>query len=417
MSLTTLVFVVILAFFTWRGYQKGFVGAITKVLSFIVAYPAAIFFTKPFAHILRAYTGLDGLILFLVSGCTIFLVASLLVTLLLNYLASLTPANNYTETGSKIGGVAFGIIFGSVVGLIAVYVLGIVLKPNAPPQQVAIKSAQQKSDARQQEEADSIKKYVVAEGKPTNNSFIDITAKKLVSTAASTAVGIITSDKTTTQITKTITQDPQATLNHVQNMTNDGEFKQLLDKPAFQAELNRGDVASLMENKDFQALMQNPDMQAIIATDENAGDKSSERAAAEKMIQAWQKVETLKNNPRVLDIVQDPAFQAQLNSPNKLSLLMNPKMRELSEIIFNSDPNPIASNNSAETTAGKNANHTTSKTHYVVEDITEGNKPASANKNDQVDDDKNAEEKHEEKLYRWTDEAGKVHYSDKPIKH
>ena len=65
MSLSSIVFIVILAFFTWRGYQKGFVGAISHVLSFIVAYPAAIFLTKPFANILRAHTGLDGLILFL----------------------------------------------------------------------------------------------------------------------------------------------------------------------------------------------------------------------------------------------------------------------------------------------------------------------------------------------------------------
>lgn len=418
MSMTTIVFIVILAFFTWRGYQKGFVGAITKVLSFIVAYPAAIFLTKPFAHILRAYTGLDGLILFLVAGCTIFLIASLLVTLLLNSLARLAPSNEFTETSSKIGGATFGIIFGSVMGLIAVYLVDIVAKPNnVTTHQVVDISEQSQTKSHQQsdEEAESIKKYVVAEGAPVNDSFIDSTAKKLVSTAASTAVGIITSDKATTQITKTLTQDPQAMLNHVQNMTNNGEFRQLLDKPDFQAELNRGNVASLMQNEDFQTLIQNPDMQAIIASGEDAGSTANEQAAAEKMIQAWQKVATLKNDPRVVEIVNDPAFQAQLNSPNKLPLLMNPKMRELSEIIFSSNVNPEVLNRTSKTSNAKK-----SSTRYVVEDITNGVKQIDSRNNnteDSATDNKKVEQQPEEKLYRWTDADGKVHYSDKPIKH
>lgn len=417
MSMTTIVFIVILAFFTWRGYQKGFVGAITKVLSFIVAYPAAIFLTKPFATILRAYTGLDGLILFLVAGCSIFLIASVLVTLLLNSLARLAPTNEFTETGSKMGGAAFGVIFGGVMGLIAVYVIDIVAKPSHSAQHIAAASEQDGANINQQsdEAADSIKKYVVAEGAPVNDSFIDTAAKKMVSTAASTAVGIMTSDKATSQITKTLTQDPQAMLNHVQNITNNGEFRQLLDKPEFQAELNRGNVASLMQNKDFKELIQNPDMQAIISTTDDAGDKSSEQAAAEKMIQAWQKVETLKNDPRVLDIVNDSAFQAQLNSPNKLPLLMNPKLRELSEIIFSSDVNSATFNRSAKTTTA--AESKKSKTHYVVEDITNGVKQTHNNSGAENSNTDKKSEQQEEKLYRWTDEDGKVHYSDKPIKH
>lgn len=417
--MATIIFIVILAFFTWRGYQKGFVGAISRVLSFLVAYPAAIFLTKPFANILRAYTGLDGLILYLVAGCMIFLVASLLVTLLLNSLASLAPSNSITETGSKIGGVVFGAIIGGVFGLIAVYLIDLVVKPTVP---VIANQQQQKSpSAPSDEEAESIKHYVVAGGTPVNqsvsdsneyfiapkDSFIDSAAKKLVSTAASTAVGIITSDKGSSQLTKTLTQDPQAMLNHVQNMTNNGEVKKLLSNPEFQAELNHGNAESLMQNKDFQQLLKNPDMQAIIAS-EDSSDKSTEQAAAEKMIQAWQKVATLKTDRRVLDIVNDPAFQAQLNSPNKLPLLMNPKMRQLSEIIF-SDSSEIETVKPVKETPTGEKN----KVHYTLEDISEGTGQKA--KEESLTDTHKREEQPEVKIYRWTDENGKVHYSDKPI--
>ena len=409
--MTTLVFIVILAFFTWRGYQKGFVGAISRVLSFIVAYPAAIFLTKPFANILRAHTSLDGLILFLIAGCTIFFVTSLLVTLLLNSLARLAPTNSITETGSKIGGVVFGAIIGGVFGLVAVYLIDLVVKPAAPviADQREQNTTTTNTATANAEEAESIKQYVVAGGAPVNDSFIDSAAKKLVSTAASTAVGIITSDKGSSQLTKTLTQDPQAMLNHVQNMTNNGEVKKLLSDPEFQAELNHGNVESLMQNADFQQLLQNPDMQAIISSDDPS-DKLAEQAAAEKMIQAWQKVATLKNDPRVLDIVQDPAFQAQLNSPNKLPLLMNPKLRELSEIIFSNDSGSERPAREKQSPATQKSN-----VHYTLEDITQGT-GEKAKEVEALSETHKREEQQEEKIYRWTDENGKVHYSDKPIK-
>lgn len=417
MSLTTIVFIVILLFFTWHGYQKGFIGAISRVLSFVVAYPAAIFLTKPFATFLRSYIGLDGLILFLIAGCTIFAVVSLLVTLLLNGIARLVPHNEFTQTSSKIGGATFGVIFGSVFGLLSVYIIDLMAKPTSSASVIAQENSTSKSNRKNNDdEEETIKKYVIAEDTPTNNAavqdtFIDASAKKMVSTAASTAVAIITDDKATSQITKVMTQDPQAMLGHVQNMTNNGEFKQLLGKPDFQAVLNHGDADSLVQNADFQQLIQNPDMQAIISSaDDEENGKTAEQATAEKMIQAWQKVATIKNDPRVLDIVGDPAFQAQLNSSNKLPLLMNPKLRELSEIIFSSNstartPEQIESNRPAPIATSE---------HYKVEDITHGI-PQDSEAETAEPANKKAEQT-ETKLYRWTDENGKVHFSDKPIK-
>jgi hypothetical protein len=111
----------------------------------------------------------------------------------------------------------------------------------------------------------------------------------------------------------------------------------------------------------------------------------------------------------VLAIVNDEAFQAQLNSPNKLPLLMNPKLRELSEIIFSSNSSSAMPESYEQTSDVKKSN-----VHYTIEDITNGtdHHVESAASSEAV---KKAEHT-EEKLYRWTDENGKVHYSDKPIK-
>jgi hypothetical protein len=161
-----------------------------------------------------------------------------------------------------------------------------------------------------------------------------------------------------------------------------------------------------MHNADFQQLLQNPDMQAIISS----SDESAKRAATEKMIQAWQKVTTLKNDSRVLDIMKDPAFQAQLNSPNKLPLLMNPKLRELSEIIFSNDLGSERAAPGIQAPAPQKSN-----VHYTLEDITQGT-GEKTKAVEALSETHKREELPEEKIYRWTDENGKVHYSDKPIK-
>jgi uncharacterized membrane protein required for colicin V production len=79
MHITTIVFFGLLAFFTWRGFQKWFIGSITRVLGWVVAYPAALFFTKPVATLITQHTSLSGLIVYFIAGSAIFLLVSFLV--------------------------------------------------------------------------------------------------------------------------------------------------------------------------------------------------------------------------------------------------------------------------------------------------------------------------------------------------
>ena len=115
------------------------------------------------------------------------------------------------------------------------------------------------------------------------------------------------------------------------------------------------------------------------------------------MVQAWSRVQTIKHDPRVIAILNDPEFQQQLNSANKLPLMMNPKLNQLTEIIFNSETIPAN---------GMGA--------YQVRDINEANMGANTAPvtNNSAGEDSNPATT----IYRWTDENGQVHYSDKPIK-
>lgn len=406
MHITTIVFFALLAFFTWRGYQKGFIGSITRILGWIVAYPAAIIFTKPVAKILMEYTALDGLLVYFIAGSAIFLLVSFLVSLLLNLLAKLIPENDATKTGSRIGGAGVGILMGALVGLLVVYAIGLVITPKAQPLQQEI--ASDALSAGDTESAVNSNDTVNTNNTPaagvphirdlgkSNDSFIEASAKKLIGNAAATAVDLALDDKTTTQITKAFVENPQTMLTHVQQVANDGQMKDLMADEKIQSLLTTGDTQALMRTAEFQSLMDNPSVQALMAQSDVDSEVGSQ-AAAEKMVQAWNRVQTIKHDPRVIAIISDPEFQQQLNSPNKLPLMMNSKLNQLTEIIFSSETTP--------------ANGMGTYRVQNMDDATTGSHVNPAANNPVIEDDS----KPATTIYRWTDENGQVHYSDKPV--
>jgi uncharacterized membrane protein required for colicin V production len=399
MHITTLIFFALLAFFTWRGYRKGFIGSITRVLGWIVAYPAAIIFIKPAAELLKQHTALDGLLVYFIAGSTIFLLTSLLVSLLLNFLASLIPENHATQIGSKIGGASIGVLMGALVGLLVVYVIGMALTPAAP----VLQQEQQITGVPTIHNSERLLTTMVPHVRDVhkrNDSFIEASAKKLMGNAAATAVDAVLDDKTTAQITKAFVEDPQSMLTHVQQAANDGQIKDLMADEQIQSVLTTGDSNALRRDPGFQTLMNNPNVQALLAQSD-INSETGAQAAAEKMVQAWSRAQTIKHDPRVIAIISDPEFQRQLNSPNKLQLMMNPKLNQLTEIIFSSGS--MAANGMG---------------NYEVQDISATGAVNTAHeaKNRVGANSAGTDAKPAITIYRWTDENGQVHYSDKPVK-
>jgi uncharacterized membrane protein required for colicin V production len=393
MQLTTFAFFALLAFFTWRGYQKGFIGSIVRILGWIVAYPAAIVFTKPLATLLMRHTALDGLLVYFVAGASIFLLVSFLVSLILHGISRLIPKNDKVEISSKIGGAGVGILMGALVGLLVVYFLGLLLtpKPHVNPEQTlvgeAATPAQEQISRQPAPNVPSIRDL-----QKHNDSFIEASAKKLIGAAASTAVNLALEDKTAAQITTAFVQDPQSMLTHIQQVTNAGQMKNLLADEHIQSILTTGDTHALKRDPAFQEMMANQSVQALLSQSDVSSEEGSQ-AAAEKMVAAWSRVQTIKHDPRVIAIINDPEFQQQINSPNKLQLLTNPKLNQLASIIFSNET--LAANGMGS---------------YEIRNVDEraGRSPVNLPA-------ENGDEKPKTTIYRWTDEKGQVHYSDKPV--
>lgn len=395
MQVTTLVFFALLIFFTWRGYQKGFIGSITRILSWIVAYPAALIFTPSVAALLMQHTMLTGLVVYFIAGASIFLLVSFMVAFALTHVGKLVPESEAATTGSKIGGAGVGVLVGALAGLLAVYFMGLVLTPKPLPAQ-HLESDPTASANPTNATTNATTNGATAPGVPalrdlerSRDSFIEASAKKLMGAAAATAVDLAVEDKTASQVAKAFVQDPQTMLGHVQQMTNSGQMQSLMADENIQSLLTTGDTHALMRNPEFKALIENPSMQALMAQSDVNSDAGAQ-AAAEKMVLAWNRVQLIKHDPRIIAIVNDPEFQQQLNSPNKLPLMMNPKLNQLTQIIFNQETIPV-----------------NGMSNYEVIDVNT-NQPATA-------DQQNAEQNQTPtQIYRWTDENGRVHYSDQP---
>lgn len=391
MQVTTLVFFALLIFFTWRGYQKGFIGSITRILSWIVAYPAALIFTPAVAALLMQHTLLTGVIVYFVAGAGIFLLVSFIVAFALTHIGKLVPESDAATTSSKIGGAGVGVLVGALAGLLAVYLMGLVLTPKPLPAQHletdSIASANTTSATTNGASAPGVP--ALRDLERSRDSFIEASAKKLMGAAAATAVDLAVEDKTASQVAKAFVQDPQIMLGHVQEMTNSGQMQSLMADETIQSLLTTGDTQALMRNPEFKALIENPSMQALMAQSDVNSDAGAQ-AAAEKMVLAWNRVQLIKHDPRIIAIVNDPEFQQQLNSPNKLPLMLNPKLNQLTQIIFNQEPIPL-----------------NGMSNYEVIDI-DTQQPATAGE-------ANAEQnQNPTQIYRWTDENGRVHYSDQP---
>lgn len=403
MNFTTMVFGAFVFFFVWRGYQKGFIGSITRIVSWLVAYPAAIYFTKPLADLIFKHSPLTGMIVYFIAGSAIFLIVSYSVSKLLAIFSEKIPEDAATEQSSKIGGAIVGMFVGGIVGLLAVYAIDLTHKPTTANLQNN-NDLQNNKEELLYEPENNINSGNQKNKSTTNvDSFIDNSAKKLVSTVAATAVDLALKDPATTSLTKAFAENPQSMLGHVQQLSNDGHLKTLLADPEVQELLTNGDTNALLNNKDFQTLMRNEDMQAILASveDDKAG-ASSEQLAAEKMTLAWGRANALKNDPQVIAILTDPEFQEQLNSSNKLPLLTNPKLKTLTELIF-------ASEQTAKVAPGE------TKSFSDSENILQPSSIENVEETQEKTAEK-AEKKPEPKIYQWTDENGKIHYSDSPIK-
>jgi hypothetical protein len=212
----------------------------------------------------------------------------------------------------------------------------------------------------------------------TSPSEVEHLVSKVAGKAVNTAMSLSSAEPEVARLSAALVESPAEIGQQAQRLIQSQDLAALLQDPNNQAILNSGDTAALQQLPAFQQLVKNPDLQALASSagmlDRVAvSDQTVEAELAIQLTDIWSRMQRLKNDARMQEILADPEFQRKIQSGNPMELLTNPRLLELADIIFSD---------------------------------------SAASENTAAPDDTSTKPKSEKKLYSWTDEGGTIHYSD-----
>lgn len=361
MDWPVILFFTVLAFFAYRGYKKGLLRSLSRVLSLLAGYAAAILFTEQVSVILASRFDLEGIVSFIVAGLALFFAAGMAVSIAFWIIAQLLPPQETPSTASSLGGLAVGLMVGAIVAITVVWSFTFV------------------RDFRNSPEVDALAQ--------TDRSKIETLANKVAGKAVNTAMSLGSVNPEVARLSAAMVEAPADISQHAKQLMNSADFQALLADPQTRAALESGDTLALQQSPAFQNLIKNPDLLALaestgMLTDVAGGTEPSGAIMAARMTDIWGRVERVKNDARVQEILGDPEFQQKVQSGNPMDMLTNPRLIELANIIFAEPAMPD------DMTVDENLNA-----------------PQSESQTSQSPEKKT-------KIYSWTDDKGQLHISD-----
>ncbi|MEM7563132.1 MAG: CvpA family protein, partial [Pseudomonadota bacterium] len=352
-DLSLIIFIGAIAFFVYRGYSRGLLKSLSRIVGLIAGYAAAIVFSNPLSQQLGPWLQVQGMIAYISAAVILFFGAGVLISILFWLIGKAFTDSDAPSGGSRIGGALIGLFSGTVVAIILVWTFNFV---------------QQMRGAE-------------TAGSSDNDNPVTNIAKRVAGKAVGTAMSLGSADPEVVQLSTAMAAAPGKITQRAQRLINSPEFQDLLHDPKTRELLRNGNSKALQDSEAFQKLVKNPDLIALaestgLVDSDDQDPARTEALLAQKFSAIWGRAERVKDNPRVREILSDPEFQQKLNSGNPLDLLSNGELLELTNIILSDE--------------------------------------AAASSDTPGSSDSNTQQKTQTKVYSWTDSTGRIHYSDSP---
>jgi hypothetical protein len=282
----------------------------------------------------------------------LFVAAGIAVSLLFGLIEKLIPEADTPTFGLSVAGAALGLVVGVLVAFALVWIYTFVrdIQPAADNSLAADKQ----------------------------NSRIEKLSNRIASKAVSGAMSLISARPEVAGLSTALVVSPGKIAGQAQRLAKSDDLKALFGDPKNQAVLNKGDTEALQKLPAFQQLASNPDMLALASTAGMLSDtdnefETMEAILASRITDIWGRMQRVKNNDRVQEILNDPEFQQKIQSSNPLDLVTNVRLLELADIIF---------------------------------------EDAATTNNTPTGDGLSETAKEKPKVFSWTDDNGRIHYSD-----
>ncbi|MCV6628119.1 MAG: hypothetical protein OIF38_18650, partial [Cellvibrionaceae bacterium] len=322
MGAALIIFIVFILYGAWQGYRKGLEKTAIRLLAFIGAYGLAIAYFMPLSQWLKQQWDKPWLLIYLVTGALLLFVGATLISLLLKGLLGLVKmlgsdgattqvaADNarHRESGkagaaSALAGAGLGAGVGTVLAIIVVWGLDI-----AGASIPALKGQPQQGISG---ELQSL----------ANKSMASVSGQVLKQVGGTGASAGLAS---------AIIKNPQQNMQRIGRISRNPKLQNLLANNYSKRMIRDGDVRALSTQPNFKELMADSDIQGLAADAGLSVDSvEGQQQVAGAMVDVWSRVEQLRNNPEVRDLLSDPELLEQVQRGNYLALLNNPKFDRL----------------------------------------------------------------------------------------
>lgn len=329
-----------LVFAVYRGYRKGLLVGVSGVLGLLLAYPVCFWGAEPLAGLFRNYLDMNWLTALILSVLGLYLGTALLVSGLVKVLCKRSAM---TSSGSPFGAI-FGFIWGVVSAAVFLWCL------------VLFKSA-------------------LALDSPVSS--LETRAVSIVGKAVNAGIELSGLDGMHAAGAQAMLRDPEEFVESFRALAKSEAFRHFLNDPLAAERMAESDLQGLLSTPSYKTLTNQPAFALLFDNMENAQED-----VALRVMQGWQRMQVLKDDPEVGEILQDPEVKDLLEKGNPLLLLTNDKVQHLMERVMSSD--------------------------LPVENIHENDVPGGLSKNSRSLADKASATP----IYRWRDERGVWQYSD-----
>jgi uncharacterized membrane protein required for colicin V production len=383
MDVSLIIFIIVVAFFAYRGFRHGFVKSLSRISGLVAGYLAAILFATPVSGLIEQQFPLAGMAAFIIASLVLFVGAGIAVSVVFRLINKLIAEKETSSPLSCVGGAAIGLVMGLVVAIVVVWSFAFVRDMDA------------------QDNAPGLRN--------TDSNTIEKLAGRVMGTALESVMSRADAQPEVINLSSAMIQSPAEIAKRVQRLSASADLQTLLQDPQNQAVLDSGDIIALQELPAFQQLVNNPDMLALIksagmvdqsATGNNSSSKNAEVVLATQMSDIWLRMEQVKNDQRVQEILNDPEFQQKIESGNPVTLLTNTRLLELAGIVFSDTGKQDQSEPDQSALEGLQSGVTESLRKEVPKQ--ELSKQASPEK--------------ETVIHQWVDENGRIHFSDEKHK-
>jgi len=371
-------------FFAWRGFRAGGLKIFLRVISLLAGYLTAYTFSVPVSSYLSENEILSPPWNYLVAVLGLFLGVSFLVTIVFVLAGFVfSRVSESRPKPAKILGLWLGVALGSFMGLLVVWVAGVF---------------QDTSTLRRGAEAGQ--PGLLQQQEVKAGSIRDLSEKMVGGMVGFAIKHKVEEDSALPELVSSVVAKPVVMGEQLSALMRSEEMKRFFNDPLIKDMLGRKNVNGLVNSYQFHDLLGQPGMEnflLVVAGETPADQLERQELAAEQLIMLWTKTMSLQQDPRFVAIMQDPEFQESLQNPGPLGLLTNPRLQELSEIIFSLDEKWVAQ-------------HGGQGRELIDPDAVQQFKSVAKTQWSSLKDVE--EEQGGKVIYRWTDKAGRKHYSE-----